>query len=108
MQQYTHHYKYINLILTLKSAILYFCYQNTGHLINHLLWSIFRHKFRYSWIAKSFYICLATPDEVEKYAKIMQSNSSDNFAYRYNVEILSLFDLEFHLINTKLMVKKQI
>ena len=27
--------------------------------------------------SKSFYISLKTPDEVEKYAKMMQSNSSD-------------------------------
>ena len=35
-------------------------------------------------VAKSLYIFLATPDEVEKY---MESNSSDNCIHRYNVEI---------------------
>ena len=29
-------------------------------------------------VAKSLFIFLATPDEREKYAKMMQSNSSDN------------------------------
>ena len=46
-------------------------------------------------IVKSIYIFLTTPDEVEKYTKMMQSNSSDNYVYRYNIEILDLFDLEF-------------
>ena len=31
----------------------------------------------------------------------MQSNSSDNFIHRYNVEILNIFDSEIQLINTK-------
>ena len=29
-------------------------------------------------VAKSLYFSLTTPDEVEKYAKMMQSNSSEN------------------------------
>ena len=45
-------------------------------------------------IVKSICIFLTTPDEVEKYAKMMQSDSSDSYAYRYNIEILDLFDLE--------------
>ena len=39
-------------------------------------------------VAKSLYIFLATPDEVEKY---MESNSSDNCIHRYNVEIFKDF-----------------
>ena len=35
---------------------------------------------------------LTTPDEVEKYVKIMRSNSSDNYVHHYNVKILYLFD----------------
>ena len=37
----------------------------------------------------------------------MQSNSSGNCVYRYNVEILYLFDPELQLINTKPMVKNK-
>ena len=37
-------------------------------------------------VAKSLYTSLTTPDEVEKY---VQSNSSDNCIYHYNVEILN-------------------
>ena len=38
----------------------------------------------------------------------MQSNSSDNFIHRYNVEILNIFDPEIQLINTKLMIKNKL
>ena len=56
--------------------------------------------------SKSFYISLKTPDEiekyakmmqsnssdeVEKYAKMMQSNSSDNCLCHYNVALLNHF-----------------
>ena len=40
-------------------------------------------------VAKSLYFFLTTPYEAEKY---MESNSSDNCIYRYNIEILNLFD----------------
>ena len=40
-------------------------------------------------VAKLLCIFLTTPDEVEKY---VQSNSSDNCIYHYNVEILNLLD----------------
>ena len=36
-------------------------------------------------------IFLTTPDEVEKYAKIMQSISSDKYVHHYNIKILNLF-----------------
>ena len=54
-------------------------------------------------VPKPLYIFLATPDEVEKY---VQSYSSDSCIHRYNVEILSIFDLVLQLINTKPMIKK--
>ena len=53
-------------------------------------------------VAKSLYIFLATPDEVEKY---VQSNSCDNSAHHYNSEISNLFDSELQLMNTKPMIK---
>ena len=49
-------------------------------------------------VAKSLYIFLTTPDEVEKY---VQLNSTDNCVHHYNVKILNLFDPELQLINTK-------
>ena len=51
-------------------------------------------------VAKSLFIFLTTLDEVEKYAKMMQSNSSDNCVHRYDTEILNLFDPELQMINT--------
>ena len=59
-------------------------------------------------VAKSLYIFLATPDEVEKDPKMMHSNSSDNCVNRYNVKILNLFDPELQLINTKPMIKNKL
>ena len=56
-------------------------------------------------VAKSPYIFLTTPDEVEKY---VQSNSSENCIDHYNVEILNLFDPEFHLINNKPLIKNKL
>ena len=56
-------------------------------------------------VVESLFIFLTTPDEVEKYVEMMQSRSSDNCIYHYNVEILCLFDPELQLINTKLMIK---
>ena len=37
----------------------------------------------------------------------MQSNPSDNCVYRYNIEILNLFDPELQMINTKPMIKNK-
>ena len=37
-------------------------------------------------VAKSLYLFLTTPDEVERYVETMQSNSSDNCMHCYNVE----------------------
>ena len=48
-----------------------------------------REKQNLRKIAKSLYIFLTTPDEVEEY---VQSNSSDNCIHCYNVEILNIFD----------------
>ena len=49
-------------------------------------------------VAKSLYIVLETPNEVEKY---VQSNFSDNCIHHYNVNILNIFDPVLQLINTK-------
>ena len=56
-------------------------------------------------IAKSLYIFLTTPGEVEKYAKMTQSNSPDDCVNHYNIMIFNLFDPEFQLINTKPIIK---
>ena len=45
-------------------------------------------------VVESLYIFATTPNEVEKYFEMMQSNSSDNCAHHYNVEVLNLFDTE--------------
>ena len=42
-------------------------------------------------IAEWLYIFLTTPDEVEKYAKILQSSSSDKYVYSYNIGIFESF-----------------
>ena len=59
-------------------------------------------------IAILLYIFLTTPDVVEKYVETMQSNSSGNCVYHYNIEILNLFDPEIQLINTKPMNKNKL
>ena len=58
--------------------------------------------------AKSFYVFPATPDKVEKHAKMMQSNHSDNCVHRYNIMILNLFDQDLQLINIKPMIKNKL
>ena len=52
-------------------------------------------------VAKSFYIFLTTPDEIEKY---VESNSSSNCVHHYNAEILNLFGPELQLTKTKPMI----
>ena len=59
-------------------------------------------------VAELIYIFLTTLDEVEKYTKITQSNSSDKYLHRYNIEILNLFHPELQLINTKPMIKNRL
>ena len=54
-------------------------------------------------VAKSLYIYLTSPDEVEK---CVESNSYDNWIQHYNAETLNLFDSELQLINTKTVTKK--
>ena len=39
-------------------------------------------------VAKSFYLFLTTPDEIEKYVKTIQSNPCDNCIHRDNIQIL--------------------
>ena len=58
-------------------------------------------------VTKSLFIFLAAPDEVEKYAKMIQSNSSDTSVNRHNIKNFNLFDLELQLINTKPMIKNK-
>ena len=59
-------------------------------------------------VAKSLYIFITTPDEVEKYIEIMQSSSSHNCIHRDNIEIFDTFDPELKLINTKKMIKNKL
>ena len=59
-------------------------------------------------VAKSLYIDLTTPDEVEKCAKMMQSNSSNNCVHPYNSMVLNLLDPELQMINTKPVIKNKI
>ena len=60
-------------------------------------------------VAELLYVFLTTHDEVEKYAEIIQSNSSDNCVHhQYNIEILNLFDPELQLTNTKPMIKSKL
>ena len=56
-------------------------------------------------LAQLLYIFLTTPDEVEKY---VQSRSTDNCIYYYNVKILNIFDPKLQLINTKPMIKNKL
>ena len=56
-------------------------------------------------VAKSLYIFLTTPDEVEKY---VQSNSFDNCVHHYNVDILNVFDPELQMIITKPVIKNKL
>ena len=49
-------------------------------------------------VAESLYIFLITPDEVENYSKMMQSNSSDKCIHHNNFEIFNLFDPALQLI----------
>ena len=52
-------------------------------------------------VAKSFYLFLVTPDEV-------QSNFSDNYIRQYDVKILNLFNPELQLTNAKLVIKSKL
>ena len=53
-------------------------------------------------------IFLTTPNEVDEYVKMMQSNSSDNCVHHCNIEILNLFDPALQLIHTKPMIKNKL
>ena len=58
-------------------------------------------------VAVSLYIFLTTPDKVEKYPEMMQSNFFDNCVHHYHIEISNLFDPELQLINTKPIIKNK-
>ena len=49
------------------------------------------------------YIILTKSDKLEKYAEMMQSDSSNNYIHRYNIEILTNSKL-----NTKHMIKNKL
>ena len=53
-------------------------------------------------------VATATPDEVEKYDKMMQLSSSNNCVHCYDIEILNLFNPELLVINTKPMIKNNL
>ena len=53
-------------------------------------------------------VATATPDEVEKYDKMMQPSSSNNCVHCYDIEILNLFNPELLVINTKPMIKNNL
>ena len=57
-------------------------------------------------ITESVYIFLATPNEIGKYAKMMQSSPPDNCVYHNNVEISYLFDPELQPINSARLILK--
>ena len=59
-------------------------------------------------VGKFLYIFLITSDKVEKYATIIQSNSSDNCVYCFNIMILNLLDPELQALNTKSMIKNKL
>ena len=56
-------------------------------------------------VAKSLYIFLTTPHDVKESE---QSNSSDNYVFYYDVEILNLFYPELQLINAKPVIKNEL
>ena len=72
------------------------------------LYSKLNEGSKFRKISESLYVFLATPDEVIKYAKMMQINSSDNCVHRYNIEILNLFNPEIQVINTNSMIKNKL
>ena len=48
-------------------------------------------------VHKSPYVFLTTHDKVEKYAKMIQWKSTDNFLHHYNIMILNLFHQELNM-----------
>ena len=56
-------------------------------------------------VAKSLYLLLTAPDEVEKY---VPSNSSGKCIHHYNIKIPNLFYPESQLINTKSVMKSKL
>ena len=59
-------------------------------------------------VAKLLYIFLTAPDKVEKYGKLMQSNSPDNCIHHSDIMVYNLFDRELQLGNTKPMIKNKL
>ena len=59
-------------------------------------------------VAELLYIFLATPNEVEKYPKMMQSNSFAKCVHHYDIKILNLIYSELQLINIKLLIQNKL
>lgn len=55
-------------------------------------------------VVEPLYIFLLTSEKLEKYFEMIQLNSSDNYVYRYNVEIFNLFEPGLQLVKTKTMI----
>ena len=53
-------------------------------------------------------IFLRTHDQEKKYAKMMQSNSSDNCVHHSNTEILNFFHPKMRVNNTEAMIKNNL
>ena len=83
-------------------------FSNYFQSLTEKLYSKLSKKQHLSEVAESLYIFLATANEVEKYAKIMHSISSDKYVHHCNIEILNLFYLELQLINTKPTIKNKL
>ena len=47
-------------------------------------------------------------NEVERYAKMMQTNLSNDCMHCYNIRILNLFNRKVQQINIKLMIKSKL
>ena len=56
------------------------------------LYSKLSEKKSFRIVDELLHIFLATPDDIEKYVKMMQSSSSDNCLCHYNIKILNLYD----------------
>ena len=74
-----------------------FVFRNLGEYFNYIREKLYSNIFEEQNLRKAaelLYIFLTTLDKLEKYAKMMHSNSSDNCVHCYNIEILNLFDPE--------------
>ena len=70
------------------------------------LYSKLREEQNLKKVAASLDIFLITPNEEEKYAKILIDTNDDCIHY-YNIEIFYVFHSELQLINTKPTIKNK-